>query len=248
MLRAETESAICKLNAPTAIEDTKMTAINLAAPSIRGRATIVSTLKMLLDNGIVMSLQVFHACIINNEQDWQIGKATVEPSLDRAAAPIAAVVEAERPANQSTLKGLIQDDVNKTTEELRRRVQSLAAKLGKSNVKKSKAAKKGMGNDKKKKKLGTAIAPHTTTPTTTTSKTPRSTRKKSPATMKKTTKKKPTSPAANNNASNAAKKKSRNKATTCKSGGKGQRRLTTARKWCTRQNGELGRALVFSQT
>jgi hypothetical protein len=70
-------------------------------------------------------------------------KATVEPLLEQVAARIAAVVEAERPANCLTLKGLIHDDVDKTTEELRRRVKSLEAKLGNTNVKKAKAAKTG---------------------------------------------------------------------------------------------------------
>jgi hypothetical protein len=185
MLCVKTELVIRELNAPTSIKDTKMTAINLAAPSIGGRATIVSALKTLLDNRIVMPLQVFHALIINNKQDQRIAKATVEPLLDQAVVRITAAVDVERPANQPTLKGLIQDDVNKMTEELRRRVQSLEAKFGKSNVKKSKAAKIGMGNEKKKKKLGTAVAPSTTTPTTPTSKTPRSSKKKSPAMMKK---------------------------------------------------------------
>ncbi len=81
-LRTEIELAICELNAPTAIKDTKMTAVNLAAPPIGGCATIVSTLKTLLDNGVVMPLQVFHARIINNKQDQWIGKATVEPLLN----------------------------------------------------------------------------------------------------------------------------------------------------------------------
>jgi hypothetical protein len=98
-LCTETESAICKLNAPPAIKDTKMTAIDLTAPSIGGRATIVRALKMLLDSRIIMPLQVFHACIINNKQDQRIAKVTVEPLLNQAAVRTAAIVEAKRPAN-----------------------------------------------------------------------------------------------------------------------------------------------------
>jgi hypothetical protein len=68
-LHAETDSAIPELNTPPAIKDTKMTAVNITAPSIGGHATIVNVLKMLLDSGIITPLQVFHACIINNKQD-----------------------------------------------------------------------------------------------------------------------------------------------------------------------------------
>jgi hypothetical protein len=154
-------------------------------------------------------------------------KATVEPSLEQVAARIAAVVEAEHPANCPTLKGLIQDDVDKMTEELRFRVQSLEAKLGNANVKKAKVAKNRMGGNKKKK-LGVAVAPPIANPK---SKVPTSPKKKCPATKKKptspATKKKPTSPAANNNASKTASKNSRMKATTCKSVGKRQGKSTT---------------------
>ena len=150
-------------------------------------------------------------------------KATVEPSLEQAAARIAAVVEAERPANRPTLKGLIHDDVDKTTEELRRRVQSLEAKLGEANATKRKGAKNERGGDKKSKKTsGTAVAPSTVTPKSKSRKMATKT-KKYPA-----TKISPTSPANNDNASNAACKKSRKKATARKSDGKGQGRSTAA--------------------
>jgi hypothetical protein len=86
-------------------------------------------------------LLVFHAQIVNNVQDRRIAKATVEPLLEQVAACIAAVVEAERPANRPTPKGLIHDNVDNTTEELRPRVQSLKATLGETKVTKGKGAK-----------------------------------------------------------------------------------------------------------
>ena len=55
------------------------------------------------------------------KKHW-ITKATVQPTLEDAAACIAAVVEAEHLANRPTLKGLIHKDVDKTTEELRCRI------------------------------------------------------------------------------------------------------------------------------
>ena len=79
----------------------------------------------------------------------KLQKATVEPLLKQAAARIAAVVKAERPANCPTLKGLIHDDVDKTTEELCCHVQSLEATLGEANATKGKGAKNEKGGDKK---------------------------------------------------------------------------------------------------
>ena len=58
----------------------------------------------------------------------------MEPQLEQAAARIAAVVEAERPISHSTIKGLIHVDVDKSTDELRRRIQSLEAKLGETRI------------------------------------------------------------------------------------------------------------------
>ncbi len=64
------------------------------------------------------------------------------------------VVEAECPANCPTLKGLIQEDVNLLTDDLKRPIQSLEAKLAK--------AKNVQGNGKKSK--GNAIALKNTKP------------------------------------------------------------------------------------
>ena len=221
---AETNTAIRDINAPVAGEDTQMNAIDLAAPMIGGRATIISALKVLLDNGILKPLLVFHAQIVDKAQDRWIAKATVEPSLEQAAARIAAVVEAERPANRPTLKGLIHENVDKTTEELRRRVQSLEEKLGETKVTKGKGAKNEMGGNKKSKKtLGTAVALSPMTPKSKSWKV--ATKKKNP-TQKKNL---PTSPAANDKASNTTSKKSRKKATACKSSGIGQGKSAAAR-------------------
>ncbi len=95
----------------------------------------------------------------------------MEPLLEQVAAHIAAVVKAEHPANHPTLKGLIHDNVDKMTEELRRRVQSLEAKLGNANMKKANVAKNGMGGDKQQKS-GVAVAPSIANPK---SKVPKST-------------------------------------------------------------------------
>jgi hypothetical protein len=81
----------------------------------------------LLDQGIVEPIRQFWVQLISNKEMRLITKATVQPTLDNAAACIAVVVEAECPANRPTFKGLIHEDSDKTTEELRRCIQSLEA-------------------------------------------------------------------------------------------------------------------------
>jgi hypothetical protein len=94
--------------------------------------------------------------LISNKEMRLIPKATVQPTLDDAAACIAAVVEAERPANPPTLKGLINEDADKTTEELCRCIQSLEAKLNATTPKSE--AKNGEGGGLKSK-AGPVTAP-----------------------------------------------------------------------------------------
>ncbi len=138
--------------------------------------------------------------------------------MEQAAAGIAVVVKAEQPANRPTLKGLIHDDVDKTTEELCRHVQSLEAKL---------MAKNRMGNDKRSKtkdKTGTVTAPSSKKPV---DKKTKVTPKRTKATPKKTpAKSKPPSPAASNSASNAAAKQQNGAHSKNKSSGKKQRKPT----------------------
>jgi hypothetical protein len=94
--------------------------------------------------------------LISNKEEHRITKATVQPPLEDAAACIAAVVEAEHPANRPTLKGLIHKDVDKTTKELHRRIQSLEVKLSATTPKS--AAKNGEGGGSKCK-TGSVTAP-----------------------------------------------------------------------------------------
>jgi hypothetical protein len=239
VLHYETTAAIRDIDAIAASKDVLRNAIDLTAPTIRERATIISALKTLLDDGIITPLQVYHARIANNAQDRRITKATVEPQLDQAAARIAAVVEAERPANRPTLKGLIHDDVDKTTEELRCRIQSLETKLGetKNALKRTKAksgettmlqrkkAKNEVGDARKSNKTpGAAVALSTLTPKNKTWKRTATKKPTNPA-----TKNSPVTPDINDNSSTTASKKSRKKATGCKSGGKRRGKSTAAR-------------------
>jgi hypothetical protein len=220
-----------------AIRDIDLVAADeFTPPKISGRATIINMLKMLLlDDGIVTPLQIFRGQIADNEQDRRIAKATVEPQLEHAAAHIAAVVEAECPSNRPTLKGLIHNDVDRTTEDLRRRIQSLEAKLGEtknalkrttavsgepSMPKQKKAKNKVGGGTKSKKTPGMAVAPPSAT-------FPKNKSWKRTASKKPTDK--PTTPATNDNASTTVNKKARKKATGRKSGENGRGKPTAAR-------------------
>jgi hypothetical protein len=221
LLHKETTAAIHGIN-ETEGEDVPMESVGIIGAVIGGRAPIINALKGLIDEGILVPLKQFHACIVINKQERRIPKATIEPNLEQAAAQIAAIVEAERPANCPTLKGLIHDDVDKTTEELRRRVQSLKAKL---------MAKNRMGDDKRSKmkdKTGTVAAPSSKKPV---DKKTKATPKRTKATPKKTpAKSKPPSPAASNSASNTAAKKQNGAHSKNKSSGKKRRKPTATRK------------------
>ncbi len=133
----------------------------------------------------------------------RIMKATAQPTLEDAAACIAAVVEAECPATHPTLKGLIHKDVDKTTKELCPHIQSLEAKLSATTPKS--AAKNGEGGGLKSE-AGSVTAqqkPKPQTKKSTLEKKKTATPKKKPTTPKDA--KKPL-PATKNNASNATSK------------------------------------------
>jgi hypothetical protein len=175
---------------------------NTTKMTIGGQAILISALKALLDQGIVEPIRLFCVQLISNKETRQITKATAQPTLEDAAAHIAAVVEAEHPANRPTLKRLIHEDVNKTTKELCRHIQSLKAKLSATTPKS--AEKNGEGGGLKGK-AGSVVAQKNKPQTkkSTLEKKKPATPKKKPATPKDA--KKP-SPATKNNASNAASK------------------------------------------
>jgi hypothetical protein len=117
--------------------------------TIGGQAIVISAPKVLHDQGIVESIRLFCVQLISNKETRRIMKATMQPTLEDAAAPIAAVVEAESPANRPTLKGLIHKDFDKTTKELHCRIQNLEAKLSATTPKS--AAENGEGGGSKSK-------------------------------------------------------------------------------------------------
>jgi hypothetical protein len=130
LLHCKTATNLREISIPQEPDDMPM---ELTADStkttIGGQAIVISALKALLDQGIVEPIRQFCVQLISNKEEHWITKATVQPTLEDAAARIAAVVEAEHLANCPTLEGLIHKDADKTTEELCRRIQSLEAKL-----------------------------------------------------------------------------------------------------------------------
>ncbi len=95
-----------------------------------------------------------------------------------------AVVEAERPATRPTLKGLIHEDVDKTTEELRHRIQSLEAKLSATTPKSMANNGEGSGLKSKAGSVTAQQKPKPQTKKSTLEKKKTATPKKKPATPK----------------------------------------------------------------
>jgi hypothetical protein len=221
LLHRETAAAIREINVPTiSTEDTPMESIEMATPSIGGRRNAITALKTLLDRGIVEPICQFHTCLTSNKQERCISKATLEPALKQAAAQFAAVVKAECPTNRPTIKGLIHEDVDKTTKELRCCIQSLESKLVVS------LAKNKLGGGKKKamKPKGTVTTP--TKKSKPTSQKPES--KKKALTSRKNSNK--PSPADNSNISTTAAKNPKEKKSRVKSSGNGRGKKTAALK------------------
>jgi hypothetical protein len=126
LLHHKTAAALREISIYQESEDTLMELVaNSTKITIGGWAIIITALKALLDQGIVEPIRVFCVQLVSNKETCRITKATAQPTLEDAAACIAVVVEAERPATRPTLKGLIYKDVDKTTEELRCHIQSL---------------------------------------------------------------------------------------------------------------------------
>jgi hypothetical protein len=204
LLHHKTATALREINIPQEPEDMPMELVaNSTKITMGGQAIIISALKALLDQGIVEPIRLFCVQLISNKETHRITKATAQPTLEDAAACIAVVVEAECPATRPTLKGLIHKDVDKTTKELRHRIQSLEAKLSATTPKS--AAKNGEGGGLKSK-AGSVTAQQKPKPQnkkSTSEKKKTATPKKKPATPKDA--KKPL-PATKNNASNAASK------------------------------------------
>jgi hypothetical protein len=153
LLWAETNSAIQELQTNSQGDVAMAEAGETNSAIIGGCAIILNALRQLVEHGLIVPLQRFHSQIKQNEQERCITKATVELCLTLTAECITAVVEAEHPVSCPILKGLIQEDVDTLTEELRQRIQSLEGKLAQ--------AKNVQGNGKRTKKVtkGTAITP-----------------------------------------------------------------------------------------
>jgi hypothetical protein len=125
----------------------------LAANIIGGRSTIRTLLLFLIQQAIANPITEFHRVHKVNEESKRIAAAIIPRQLSDAAQRIAAVVQAERPADRPVLCGLIREHANKSIEEMRKRLQSLEAKAANDSGKNSgrpPTQKKGSGNGNKK--------------------------------------------------------------------------------------------------
>jgi hypothetical protein len=229
LLHHKTAAALREINIPREPEDMPMELVaDSTEITIGGRAILTSTLKAILDQGIVEPIRLFCVQLVSNKETHRITKATAQPTLEDAAACIAAVVEAERPATHPTLKGLIHKDVDKTTKELRRCIQSLEAKLSATTPKSTAKNVEGGGLKSKAGSVTAQQKPKPQTKKSTSEKKKTATPKKKPATPKDA--KKP-SPTTKNNASNSASKSWLRAQSKLKSTGKGSKKKTAIRNW-----------------
>ncbi len=76
MLHRKTAQAIRDITVTTTDTDSPRDVTDVSRPTNDEQEIVINALKTLLDNGIVKPLQVFHALVINNEQDRCIAKAT----------------------------------------------------------------------------------------------------------------------------------------------------------------------------
>jgi hypothetical protein len=129
-------------SAPANNEDATMTGSDDDLALTAGRGAVTHDLYGLLKHGVLEPRDAFLLAVQTSEQTKRIKKASKPVHLDETAARIAAVVEAERPVNHSTLVGVIRHEQSKDSrvDDLQREIQSLKAKLGVKSSAPAKAA------------------------------------------------------------------------------------------------------------
>ena len=109
-----------------------------AAANIVGRRSMIRTLLLfLIQKAIANPITEFHRIHKVNDESKRIAVSIIPRQLSDAAQRIAAVVQAERPADRPVLCGLIREQADKSIEEMRKRLQSLEAKVAQDNGKNS---------------------------------------------------------------------------------------------------------------
>jgi len=108
-----------------------------AAFIIGGRSTIRTLLLFLIQQAITNPIMEFHRIHKLKDESKRIAVAIIPRQLSDAAQRIAAVVQAERPADRPVLCGLIREHADNSIEEMRKRLQSLKAKAANDNGKNS---------------------------------------------------------------------------------------------------------------
>ena len=96
---------------------------------VGGRSTIRVLLLFLIQQAIANPITEFHRVHKVNDESKKIAVAIIPRQLSDTAQRIAAVVQAERPADRPVLCGLIREQADKSIEEMRKRLQLLEAKV-----------------------------------------------------------------------------------------------------------------------
>ena len=139
-----TNQAINSINQPsTSTADTPMADNDDDLAHTAGRGAVTHDLYGIVKNGVLEPRDAFLLAVQTSEQTKRIKNASKPAQLDETAARIAAVVEAERPVEHSTLVGVIRQEQSKDprVEDLQREVQSLKARLGDKPAKAAKSNK-----------------------------------------------------------------------------------------------------------
>ena len=100
------------------------------------KSAVIHVLTTLIESGVTHPLAAFHLAVTQSEEAKRIKQVTLPTRLDNEAARIAAVVESERPVKAHVLRCLVDEEATPTAdkdveEKLRRKNQSLKAKLSK---------------------------------------------------------------------------------------------------------------------
>jgi hypothetical protein len=86
-------------------------------------------LDLLLSNTIILPIQAFHRSVTQREELLRIKSVTTTSNLETSAKKITDVIMKEMPAERPVLQGLIREETEKSTSDLKRKLQSALDQL-----------------------------------------------------------------------------------------------------------------------
>jgi len=117
------------------------------------RQVIISEMKDLVVNGLGKSVKAFDNAQELSSTSKRIKQSTKPTQLKSKAERIAAVVAADTPQDTPVIRGIIQEEVSKSTADLKRELQSSKARLANAEQK-LQSSKGGSNNNKSKNNNG----------------------------------------------------------------------------------------------